>query len=60
MKTNSMKILYECRLIFHKRTKQALAAMSSPVIISIFMKNHEYEDPLFFMDVGFHEPGLMT
>jgi len=44
------------RLIYS--TKQA-------VIFSSFMKNHKYKDPLnlyriVFMEVGFHEPGLMT
>jgi len=49
------KILYESRLIFHKKA----------VIFSSFMKNHKIKIPktfieLFFMEVGFHEPGLMT
>jgi len=38
--------------------------MPLPVMFSIFMKNHKYEDPkhfyrIVFMDVGFHEPGLI-
>jgi len=45
MKTNSIKIMYKSRLKFHKSTKQAYAAMPLQVIFSIFMKNHEYEDP---------------
>jgi len=54
-KTNSIKYFMS---LDSYSTKQA-------VIFSSFMKNHKIKIPktfieLFFMEVGFHEPGLMT
>jgi hypothetical protein len=48
------KFLYESRLIFHEHTKQA-------VIFSVLRRiinTNLYR--IVFMEVGFHEPGLMT